>query len=51
MELAAVGEREPRTAAGAQRPGLLELLEAEQVPEEAPRLRLAARRRRDLDVV
>ncbi|HJQ73397.1 MAG TPA: hypothetical protein VJ814_00825 [Gaiellaceae bacterium] len=51
VELAAVREREPRAAARAQRVRLLELLQAEQVAEEASRLRLAARRRRELDVV
>jgi hypothetical protein len=51
VELAAAFEREPDAAARAQRLGLLELLEAEQVAEEATRLWLAARRRRDLDVV
>ena len=42
---------EPDPAAGAQRLGLLELLEAEQPGEEAARLRLAAGRRCELDVV
>jgi len=51
VELAASVEREPGTAARAQRLRLLELLEAEQVTEEAARLRLAARRGRELDVV
>jgi hypothetical protein len=51
VELAAVVECEPRAAARAERLRLLELLEAEQVAEEAPRLGLAAGRRRELDVV
>jgi hypothetical protein len=51
VELAAVAECEPRPAARAERLRLLELLEAEQVAEEAPRLGLAAGRRCDLDVV
>jgi hypothetical protein len=51
VELAAVTEREPRAAAGAKRRRFLELLEAEQVAEEASRLGLAAGRRRQLDVV
>jgi hypothetical protein len=50
MELAVV-EREPCTAARAQRLGLLELLQAKQIAEEAPRFGFAARRRRDLNVV
>jgi hypothetical protein len=51
VELAAVAEREPGSAARSQRLRLLELLEAEQVAEEPARLGLAARRRGDLDVV
>jgi hypothetical protein len=51
VELAAASEREPDAAARAQRLGLLELLEAEQLAEEAPRLVLASRRRRELDVI
>ena len=51
VELLAVAEREPGAAARAQRLGLLELLEPEQVAEEAPRLGLAAARRRELDVI
>jgi hypothetical protein len=51
VELAAAGEREPGSAARAQRLRLGELLEAEQPAEEAPRLVLAARRGRDLDMV
>ena len=42
---------EPDPAAGAERLGLLELLEPEQPAEEAARLRLAAGRRGELDVV
>jgi hypothetical protein len=44
VELGAVAQREPGAAARAQRLRFLELLEAEQVAEEAPRLGLAARR-------
>ena len=51
VELAAAGEREPDAAARAQRLGLLELVQAEQVAEEATRVRLATRRRGELDVV
>lgn len=51
VELAACGEREPRAAARAQRLGLVELLEAEQLAEEATRLVLAAGWGRDLDVI
>ncbi|HLY85710.1 MAG TPA: hypothetical protein VKO84_04245 [Gaiellaceae bacterium] len=51
VELAASGQREPDAAARAQRLRLLELLEAEQVAEEAARRRFAAGRRRELDVV
>jgi hypothetical protein len=51
VELAAAGEREPDAAARAQRLGLLELVQAEQVAEEATRVRLAADRSRELDVV
>jgi hypothetical protein len=51
VELAVPGEREPDASAGAQRFGLLELPQPEQVAEEAARLRLAARWSRDLDVV
>ena len=50
MELAAA-EREPGTAAGTQLLRLLQLLQAEQVAEEAPRLVLAARRCRELNVI
>jgi hypothetical protein len=42
VELATVAECEPCAAAGTQRLGLLELLQAEQVAEEATGLRLAA---------
>jgi catechol 2,3-dioxygenase-like lactoylglutathione lyase family enzyme len=42
---------EPRAATRRQRLGLRELAEPQQLPEETPSLRLAARRRRDLDVV
>ena len=42
---------EPDAAAGAQRLGLLDLLEAEQPAEEAARLGLAAGRRGQLDVI
>ena len=51
VELAVAGEREPDASAGAQRLRLLELRQPEQVAEEAARLRLAARRSGDLDVV
>jgi hypothetical protein len=51
MELATSAQHEPDPAAGAQRLGLLDLLQAEQVAEEAARLRFAARWRCDLDVV
>ena len=51
VELAASAEREPDAAAGAQRLGLLDLLQAEQLAEEATSLRLAARRRGELDMV
>ena len=51
VELAASAQREPHTAARAQRLRLLDLCKAEQVAEEVPRLRLAARRRCNLHVV
>ena len=51
VELPPAGEREPDTSAEAQRFRLLDLRQPEQVAEEAARLRLAARRGRDLDVV
>jgi hypothetical protein len=44
-------ELEPDAAALPQRLGLLDLREADQLPEEATRLRLAARWGGDLDVV
>src|SRR4051794_41236849 len=44
-------EREPGAAGHAQGRRLLELPEAEQLTVEAPRLRLAARWRRDLHVI
>jgi hypothetical protein len=47
----ATAEREPGSAASAQWLRLLDLLQAEQVAEEAPRLGLAAGRRGELDVV
>src|SRR6185503_750947 len=43
--------REPDAAAGRERRGLRQLLQAEQAGEEAARLRLAAGRRRELHVV
>ncbi len=51
VELAVAGEREPDASAGAQRFGLLDLLQPEEVAEEAARLRLAARWSRNLDVI
>jgi len=51
VELAAAGERKPGAATRAQRRRLLELLQAEQIPEKAARFRLATRRRGELDVV
>jgi len=51
VELPSAREREPDASAPAQRLGLLELLQAEQVTEETPRLVLAAGRSRDLDVI
>jgi len=51
VELTAAVEREPCAASGAERLRLLDLLEAEQPGEEAPRLLLAAGRRCELDVV
>jgi hypothetical protein len=51
MELSAAVEREPDAAARAQWLGLLDLLQRQQLAEEAPRLVLAARWRRELDVV
>ena len=51
VELPSAVEREPDASAGAQRFGLLDLLQREEVAEEAARLRLAARWSRDLDVI
>src|SRR5438874_5797405 len=51
VKLASSAEREPGAAARAQSLGLLELLQTEQLAEESPRLRLAAWRRRNLNVV
>lgn len=51
VELVAAAEREPGASSGAQRLRLLELLQAEQVAEEAPCLGLAARQCRELDVI
>ena len=51
VELASAADCKPGAATRAQRPGLLELLQAEQIAEEAARFRLAARRRGELDVV
>ena len=49
--LAVRAAAEPDAAAGLQLVRLLDLLEAQQPTVEAPRLGLAAGRRRDLDVV
>ena len=51
VQLAAAREREPRTASRTEGFRLLELLEPEQPAEETPRLVLAARRGRELDMV
>lgn len=51
VELVAAAEREPGASSGAQRLRLLELLQAEQVAEEAPRFGLAARQCGELDVI
>ena len=51
VQLAASREREPDASAGAQRLGLLDLRQREQIAEEAARLRLAVRWSRDLDMV
>jgi len=51
VKLTASAECEPGAAARAERLRLLELLEAEQVAEETPRLGLAAGRGRELDVI
>lgn len=49
--LATPRQREPYAATGLQRIGLLDLRQAEQLPVEAARLRLATGRRGELDVV
>jgi len=51
VQMPAAAEREPDAASSAQRLRLLELLQAEQIAEKTARLVLAARRRRELDVV
>jgi len=51
VELAAAPEREPGATARAQRLGLLDLLQPEQVAEESPRLWLAAWRGGELNMV
>jgi hypothetical protein len=51
VELAPAGEREPDASSGAQRSGLLDLRQPEQVAEEAARLPLAAGWSGDLDVI
>jgi hypothetical protein len=51
VELAATAQREPRAAARSQPLGLLDLLQAQQVAEEVPRLGFTARRRGDLDMI
>ena len=51
MKLASAADCKPGAPTRAQRLGLLELLQAEQIAEEAARFRLAARRRGELDVV
>jgi hypothetical protein len=51
MKLSAARQGEPDAAARAQRLRLLDLLQPQQLAEEAPRLGLAAGRRRELDVV
>jgi hypothetical protein len=51
VELSAAVEREPDAAACAQFLGLLHFREAEEVAEEPSRLRLAAGRRRELNVI
>jgi hypothetical protein len=50
VELSPSAEREPDAAARAQRLGFLDLLQAEQVAEEAARLGFAAGWSRELDV-
>jgi len=51
VEPASVADCKPGAATRAQRLRLLELLQAEQIPEKAARFRLATRRRGELDVV
>ena len=51
VELASVADCKPGAATRAQRLGLLDPLQAEQIAEETTRLRLAARRRGELDMV
>jgi hypothetical protein len=51
VELASAADCKPGAATRAQRLGLLELLQAEQIAKKAARFRLAARRRGELDVV
>lgn len=51
VQLSPIAEREPSPAPPAQRLRLLDLLEPEQLTEEAPRRGLAAGRRGDLNVV
>ena len=51
VELSASGQCEPDSAARAQLLGLLDLLQAQQLAEEAACLRLAAGWRSELDVV
>lgn len=51
VELAASVEREPDAAAGAERLRLLDLVQAEQLAEEATRLWLAPARGCELDVI
>ena len=51
VELASLADCKPSATTRAQRFGLCELLQAEQIAEEAARFRLAARRRGELDVV
>jgi hypothetical protein len=51
VELTPLANGKPDATTRAQRLGLFELLESEQVAEEAARFRLAARRRGELNVV
>jgi hypothetical protein len=51
VKLASLADCKPDATTRAQRLGLFELLQAKQIAEEAARLRLAARRRGELDVV